>query len=162
MANAKPKEADLPENGTCGRIFIYLMISPGSSAAEIRKNLGIANGTLSHHLDALIDLGFVVEKRTKTTTGGKRVIKTFHPRTRRRYKIGSVNVGPKHVRILRTVRDSPGIEQQGIVKTTGLPQATVSRLLKELRRADILVSEFDDEDGRRRYGLRLDQQGKIK
>ena len=88
----------------------YIIAHPGSHYNQIKRVLGIKNGTLVHHLSILEKNGFI-----HSVNDG--LHKKFYP-------IGiKTNTA---IRILNMIKDNPGVTQKEIVKNTKLKQPTVS------------------------------------
>ena len=88
----------------------YVIAHPGSHYSQIKRLLGIQNGTLVHHLSILEKNGFIHSQNDG-------LHKRFYP-------IGiKTNTA---IRILNLIKEKPGITQKEIVKNVKLKQPTVS------------------------------------
>lgn len=53
------KDEDVLDQFTRGQIFGYIRVHPGDTYTDIKRNLGLTNGTLTYHLDVLEKQGYV-------------------------------------------------------------------------------------------------------
>ena len=107
---SKLKKDKILEHETRGMIRGYVIAHPGSHYNQIKKILGIKNGTLVHHLSILEKNGFI-----HSINDG--LHKRFYP-------IGiKTNTA---IRILNLIKENPGISQKEIIKDTKIKQPTVS------------------------------------
>lgn len=53
------KDDEVLDQFTRGQIFGYIRVHPGDTYTDIKRNLGLNNGTLTYHLDVLAKQGFV-------------------------------------------------------------------------------------------------------
>jgi DNA-binding transcriptional ArsR family regulator len=53
------KDGDVLDQFTRGQIYGYVRMNPGDTYTDIKRNLGLNNGTLTYHLDVLEKQGYV-------------------------------------------------------------------------------------------------------
>lgn len=123
----------------------YIIANPGCHYSEIKKVLGIKNGTLIYHLSVLEKNGFI-----HGVNDG--LLKRFYP------------VGVKTntaTRILNQIKEFPGITQKEIVKKTRLKQQTVSYNLKLMEREGKIRAEKEKRE-KHYYFVSLDKKDAFK
>ena len=135
------KNKSISSNKVRKIILDHIVISKGIDYKSIKRNLNLTDRRLSFHLNVLIRQGYII---IKDSNG----LRTYHALCPGR--IRSRNVQSKYVIILIIIRENKNISQAEIVKISKLPQSTASRLLKDLRDAELVVSYFDD-NGIRKY-----------
>jgi DNA-binding MarR family transcriptional regulator len=53
------RDGDVLDQFTRGQIYGYIRVHPGDTYTDIKRNLGLNNGTLTYHLDVLAKQGYV-------------------------------------------------------------------------------------------------------
>jgi len=110
----KLSKEDLENQQIRYEIIGFLKANPGATFTEIKKKLGLKNGSAAHHLDKL-EKGNII----KSVRQGK--YKRFYP----------IPMIPQNAeRILDIIRENPGITQNEISKLTKISQPLVSYHLK--------------------------------
>ena len=59
MKSTRLKPLEVLDNYTRAQIFNYIFRSSGVGYNEVKKALGVANATVRHHLDILIQTGYM-------------------------------------------------------------------------------------------------------
>lgn len=124
------------------RLYEAVRSRPGSSFSDLKRELGVSTGVLTHHLRLLVRQEFVTYRRdgfrTRFYLRGPRVpADTYVTRTRQA--------------ILDLVRTAPGLTQKDLVHRLGWPRENVSYHARELERMGLVRVV---EEGRwRRYFL---------
>jgi len=109
---ARRKKDDLLEHERRGMIRGYILVHPGDSYTDIKRNLGLSNGTLTFHLGLLEREGII-----RSQTHGTR--KVFYPEGANLPENGG-NLHEVQLRILRAVRELPGIGIGDIAGALGI------------------------------------------
>ena len=110
----KLKKKDLENQVTRNQIIGFLKAKPGATFTEIKKKLGLKNGSAAHHLEKL-EKGNII----KSVRQGK--YKRFYP---------IPMIPPTAERILNIIKEYPGITQNEIIKKTKISQPLISYHLK--------------------------------
>ncbi|HEC89304.1 MAG TPA: MarR family transcriptional regulator [Thermoplasmatales archaeon] len=131
------------ENFVRGQIYGYIKSHPGVHYSKIRKNLGIGNGTLAHHLYILEKTGLIKSKRE-----GLRY-RLFYPTgmsfpESERYMLSELQIS-----ILNIIEENKGITQKEIVSILQEKQQTISYNLRVLEKAGMIV--YLKKKGRKHY-----------
>jgi predicted transcriptional regulator len=113
-----------------GQVFEYIRVHPGATFSEIKRELGLATGTLVYHLSALEKAEFVRSERV----GKWRV---YH-RTDQSGRPGATVFSALQKRILDLVGKEPGITQSGIAGQLGIRRQKVHYNLRKLRDAGLV------------------------
>ena len=136
---ARRKRDELLDHETRGMIRGYLLVHPGDSYSDIRRNLNLSNGTLSYHLTVLEREGII-----RSQTRGSR--KLFFPREARLPNDGG-GMHEVQLRMLRAVREVPGLAVTDLAGALGISSQLALYHLRDLAGKGIIRFE--------RRGLRL-------
>jgi len=60
MKSTRLKPIEVLDNYTRAQIYNYIFRNSGVGYNEVKKALGVANATVRHHLDILIQTGYMV------------------------------------------------------------------------------------------------------
>ena len=90
----------------------YILVHPGDSYSDIRRNLGLSNGTLSYHLTVLAREGIV-----RSHARGSR--KLFYPRDARLPNDGG-GMHEVQIRMLRAIEQIPGLAVTDLAGALGI------------------------------------------
>ena len=110
------------------RIISYLVENPGSSLNCISRDLDIAKATLRYHLDKLQRMGSIISKKDGNkdlffTTEGTMVDSV------KKKKVLSI----QEDRVLRMIRNEPGIETKELFERTGSTKVKLKNTLSKLK-----------------------------
>jgi predicted transcriptional regulator len=130
------------ENFERGRIYGYIENNPGTYYTEIMKNLGIGNGTLSHHLYILEKMNMIKSRQEGFRHRAFYMTNMEYPD---RDKFRFTNLQSE---IMKLVKENNGISEQEIVSKLGEKQQTINYNLKKLQRKNIIRLE---QKGRETY-----------
>ncbi|TLZ69936.1 MAG: winged helix-turn-helix transcriptional regulator [Methanobacteriota archaeon] len=109
---ARRKRDELLDHETRGMIRGYILVHPGDSYSDIRRNLALSNGTLSYHLTVLEREGIV-----HSQTRGSR--KLFYPREARLPNDGG-GMHEVQIRMLRAIEQIPGLAVTDLAGALGI------------------------------------------
>ena len=109
---------------TIGRIFGYIELYPGAKYSEIKKSMGLNNGTTAYHLNKLEKTEFIKSKRI-----GK--YKHFYP-AKMKLPEKEVTLSQIQQTILRNIEDEPGISQLELASNLGVSRQLVDYHLRIL------------------------------
>lgn len=130
------------DNFERGRIYGFIENNPGTHYTEIMKNLGIGNGTLSHHLHMLEKMNMIKSRRE-----GFRH-RAFYL-TSEQYPEGETfRLTTMQSDILNLIKENNGISEKEIISKLGEKQQTINYNIKMLQRKDIIRLE---KKGRETY-----------
>jgi len=121
---ARRKRDELLDQENRGMIRGYLLVHPGDSYSDIRRNLGLSNGTLSYHLTVLEREGII-----QSQTRGSR--KLFFPREARLPNDGG-GMHEVQLRMLRAVREIPGLAVTDLAGALGISSQLALYHLRDL------------------------------
>lgn len=130
------------ENFERGRIFGFIENNPGTYYSEIMKNLGIGNGTLSHHLHMLEKMDMIMSKQE-----GFRH-RAFYIISEQYSEMEKLRFTSMQSNILNIIKENNGISEKEIVSKLGEKQQTVNYNIKMLQRKNIIRLE---QKGRETY-----------
>ena len=136
------KRDEALDNFVRGRIYGQIESNPGTHYNEIMSNIGVGNGTLSHHLHMLEKMEMIKSRREGMryrafyTTGLKFPEKD-------KYRFTELQSA-----ILKAIKKKDGISQHEIVTILGEKKQTVNYNIKMLQRNDIIHLE---KKGRNTY-----------
>jgi len=106
------KDEDVLDQFTRGQIFGYIRVHPGDTYTDIKRNLGLTNGTLTYHLDVLAKQGFV-----RAVVRGSR--KMFFPLDVRPPEDGG-GLAEIQRRLLGALVEAPGIAIADLAASLGI------------------------------------------
>lgn len=117
------------ENKTREQIYLHIQERPGAYYRSIQRDLGLAQGTLSHHLYTL--------EREKLITRQRQGLKLrFFPTSLGAIKTRAIS--PWQLRVMETVRANPGISQSDLARILGLSRQALHYHIEQLRRASLI------------------------
>jgi len=130
------------ENFERGRIYGFIENNPGTYYTELMKNLGIGNGTLSHHL-------YMLEKMNMIKSRQEGIIHRAFFITSMQYPDGEqFRFTTLQSDIMKLIKENNGISEKEIVSKLGEKQQTVNYNIKMLQRKNIIRLE---QRGRETY-----------
>jgi predicted transcriptional regulator len=130
------------ENFERGRIYGYIENNPGTYYTEIMKNLGIGNGTLSHHL-------YILEKMCMIKSRQEGIRHRAFYITSEQYPEGETfRFTILQSDIINLIKENNGISEKEIVLKLGEKQQTINYNIKKLQRKKIIRLE---QKGRETY-----------
>ena len=131
------KHKEVRDQVTRGKILGYLTAAgDGAHYSDIKKGLGLENGSASYHLDRLEKEGLIISRR-------QGIYKIFYLKAQK--ASGVKKMSHTGDSLVELIKERPGITQKEICKETGLKQTTVSyNLTKMVRNGEI---ESTDENG---------------
>lgn len=109
------------------RVLAMIKQRPGIGFSELRTQMGISNGSLKNALDKLLDHGII---RSISRDSRIHYFEIDHPVEKEE------TMSPNVRSVIGTIRKNGQVTQKEIVDATGIPQSTVSRILKRLRRSN--------------------------
>lgn len=127
---SKLKKDSLLDQFTRGEIHHYIKVNPGDTYTDIKKGLGLNNGTLTHHIQILQHNGLVHSKRNGMFRHYYQ-IEVPLPKV-----IFRLNKAQKD--IIEMVRLNPGISQSKLSEGIGITVSTVNYHLQHLSDADLV------------------------
>ncbi|MFQ5883468.1 MAG: NosD domain-containing protein [Thermoplasmata archaeon] len=117
-----------------GRVFQYIQLNPGEHYNQIKRDLGLANGSLVHHLT-------ILEK-------GEKIKSRRDGRFRRFYTMGTqipvTNGGiltEVQKRIVDAVKDVPGMTQKEMATLLGVHQSSINYQMRRLEERGLIRVE---------------------
>jgi DNA-binding MarR family transcriptional regulator len=129
---SKIKKDDVLDNFVRGQIFDYIRLNPGTYYTELKNELGLRNGTLTHHLHMLEIQGFINSKR-------EGIRKLFYPVGMKIPEDGGIRFSALQSKIIDTIKDNPGISQTKIAKKLDLPVSVVNYNVKVLGNIGVIT-----------------------
>lgn len=128
----KAEQEDVLDHFVRGQIYGYIKANPGAHYQQIKRVLGVKNGTLSHHLYVLEKTGLLKSRMEK---GIYRAFYTTEMRfpDQERFRLTELQLA-----ILKVVRNREPISQKEIAKTLQQKHQTVNYNVKVLRQAGLL------------------------
>ncbi|HKZ63209.1 MAG TPA: Ig-like domain-containing protein [Thermoplasmata archaeon] len=106
------KRNEVLEHQTRGMILGYVLVHPGDSYTDIKRNLSLSNGTLTYHLIVLER-----ERIIRSQVRGPR--KLFYPMTVRLPEDGG-GLHELQLRMFRAVREVPGLAVKDLAGALGI------------------------------------------
>jgi predicted transcriptional regulator len=117
------------EHPTRSELFESIRQAPGERVEDVRRQLGLANGTMLHHLRVLCDKDLV--RRVKQ--GGITRLYPAGPRiTPKPYLI------PQRRMVLGAVAATPGLQQRQVATCVGMSERMVSYHIRQLVADDLI------------------------
>jgi len=139
------REGEVLDHATRNRILDLVNARPGIHLKELQADLGIAWGTLVHHVRRLEATGHLVSMRQ----GPRRLLYAANtPESRARQDLALLRNGTAF-RIAATIQQQPGIRQGTVCDVLELQPASVSKHASRLEEAGLI--EVPRDDGRPRY-----------
>jgi len=121
---ARKRKDEPAEQETRGMIRGYVLVHPGDSYTDIKRNLGLGNGTLTYHLTILEREGIV-----RSQVRGSR--KLFFPREARLPEDGG-GLHEVQLRMLRAVQAIPGLAVTDLAGALGITSQLALYHLRDL------------------------------
>jgi len=129
------KKDESLENFERGRIYGFIENNPGTYYSEIIKNLGIGNGTLSHHLYMLEKMNMIKSRREGIRYRAFYTTNINYPEEQ---KFRYTNLQSE---IIKLIKENNGITEKEIISKLGEKQQTISYNIKMLQRNNIIRLE---------------------
>jgi predicted transcriptional regulator len=130
------------ENFERGRIYGFIENNPGTYYTEIMKNLGIGNGTLSHHLYMLEKMNMIKSRQEGIRHRAFYLTNTQYPEE------NTSRFTTLQSNIINLIKENNGISEKEIISKTGEKQQTINYNIKMLQRKNIIKLE---QKGRKTY-----------
>jgi len=111
-----------------GRIYSYIEQNPGSHYNKIMKNIGVGNGTLSHHLNMLEKMEMIKSRREGFMYRAFYTTGVNFPESEE-YRFTEL----QH-KIIKMIKNKDNISQKEIATTLGKKQQTINYNIKTLER----------------------------
>jgi PKD repeat protein/DNA-binding transcriptional ArsR family regulator len=116
-------------------IYEYIESNPGAYYNSIMKNLGIGNGSLSHHLNMLEKMDMVKSRREGIRYRAFYLSELQFPETEK-YRFTELQE-----KIVEKIKENEGITQTQLTLELGLTQQTINYNIKKLERNNIIRLE---------------------
>jgi predicted transcriptional regulator len=129
------KKDDALDSFVRGRIYGFIEANPGTHYTEIMKQIGVGNGTLSHHLHMLEKMDMIKSRREGVRYRAFYVTGMQFPQSSR-YRLTELQA-----EIIKIVTDHEGISQKEIRKLIRKNKTTVNYNIKTLERNGVLRLE---------------------
>jgi DNA-binding MarR family transcriptional regulator/PKD repeat protein len=136
-----------------GNIYDYIESNPGAHYNSIMKNLGVGNGTLSHHLNMLEKMNIVKSRREGIRYRVFYVTDIQFP-AKEQYHFTELQA-----RIVEKIKQNDGILQTELIASLGLKQQTVNYNIKKLERNGVIRVE---RRGGRTYCYYIHERKEVK
>jgi len=120
---------DISEQYARGEILGYIKQNPGESYNNIKRDLGMPNGTLAYHLSVLEKGGYI-----KSAKDG--MYRRYYPRKMRVNPYGRITRVQEE--ILLRIEETPGISQKDLSALVGLSTATINYHIRKLSEKGII------------------------
>jgi DNA-binding MarR family transcriptional regulator len=124
LALSRIKREKVLDHFVRGQIYGYVIKAPGTNYSEIKRELKLANGVLSHHLFTLEREGFIKSLREGT-------YRRYFPREAAVSERGQI-LSKLQKAILDVVRGSPGISQAAVAGKLGTRRQRISYNMRRL------------------------------
>jgi len=126
------QKEDVLDQFVRGQIYGYIKTNPGVHYNQIRREIGIKNGTLSYHLNVLEKTEMIKSRRE-----GLRY-RAFYPTgmkfpEKERYRLTELQI-----KIMDTIKENKGITQKEIAKKLGKKPQTINYNIKMLQQAKLI------------------------
>jgi len=128
------------ENFERGRIYGFIENNPGTYYTEIMKNLGIGNGTLSHHLYMLEKMSMIKSRQEGIRHRAFFITSTQYPEGEQ------LRFTTLQSEIIRLIKENNGISEKEIISKLGEKQQTINYNIKMLQRKNIIRLEKKGRD----------------
>jgi predicted transcriptional regulator len=161
----KLKKERLLDHETRQRIMDHIRDHPGTYYSEIRKDLDLAHGVLTHHLNMLETQELIFSKQDR--------------QFRRFYVEGMHSNGPmvtgSQKLVLEAIRKNPGLSQSDIARMLGVSRMVVSYHVSSLERLGLVEGhkegreshlypaspDVEDRSGRQSMNIPKDDGGQM-
>ncbi len=115
-----------------GMVFGFIVANSGVTYSQIRNDLNLANGTLTHHLQML-------EKTEKVTSVRDGIYRRFYVKGQRA-KPGKKPLSRTQMYIADFVRENPGTTQDRLIEALDMARSTASYNLRKLQDDGIVTT----------------------
>ena len=119
----------------------YILENPGVSFIHIMKVFGINRGTLRYHMDYLLG-----EERVRSVRKGQQNCYFSNQRGALDPVTGSTDLNGKQLRLLRAIRENPGISRKELLDLTKQSRDEVNYNLRRLKEKRIIWKIEDGGD----------------
>lgn len=126
------QKEDVLDQFVRGEIFGFIKTNPGVHYNEIMRELDMKNGTLSYHLYMLEKTGMIKSRRE-----GVR-FRAFYPTGMKFPENERYRLTELQMKIIKNIRENPGVNQKWIAKTLGEKHQTISYNVKVLQQAGLV------------------------
>ncbi len=130
----KLKKGKLLDNYDRGRVYQYIEINPGEHYNQIKRDLGLPNGSLVHHLRVL-EQG----EKIKSRRDGR--FRRFYTRGTQIPVTNGGVLTEVQKRITDSAKDLPGITQKEMASVLGIHQSSVSYQMSKLEERGLIRTE---------------------
>jgi DNA-binding transcriptional ArsR family regulator len=127
------QKEDVLDQFVRGEIFGFIKTNPGVHYNEIMRELDMKNGTLSYHLYMLEKTGMIKSRRE-----GVR-FRAFYPTGMKFPQNERYRLTELQTKIIKNIRENPGINQKWIAKKLGEKHQTISYNVKVLQQAGLIT-----------------------
>ena len=128
------------ENQNRQKIFKYILDNPGTTMAEISKNLGINRGTLSYHLMMLDKQNRVIPYKTRGRIHYFLNESTYGEKEK---AVLSALKNEKHRRIISEILSSGQITHETLAGRIGVSAPTINWHIRHLKEEGIVRADTD-------------------
>ena len=119
----------------------YILENPGVSFAHIMKIFGINRGTLRYHMDYLLG-----EEKVRSVRKGQQNCYFSNQRAALDPVTGSSELNGKQIRLLRAIRERPGISRKELLELTKQSREEVNYNLRRLKEKKVIWKITDGGD----------------
>lgn len=126
------QKEDVLDQFVRGQIYGYIKTNPGAYYNQIRRQIGVKNGTLSYHLGVLEKTELIQSRRE----GLK--YRAFYPTGMKFPQAERFRLTELQIRIINAARKSPGITQKEIAEVLHAKPQTVNYNVRVLSQAELL------------------------
>jgi len=126
------QKEDVLDQFVRGQIYGYIKTNPGVHYNQIRRGMGIKNGTLSYHLSVLEKTELIKSRRE----GLK--YRAFYPTGMKFPQNERFRLTDLQIRILNIIKENEGINQKEIAKKLDKKPQTINYNIKVLEQADLI------------------------
>jgi len=126
------QKEDVLDQFVRGQIFGYIKTNPGVHYNQIRRGMGVKNGTLSYHLSVLEKTELIKSRRE----GLK--YRAFYPTGMKFPKNERFRLTELQIEILNLIKKRHGINQKEIAEELGKKPQTINYNIKILKQAELI------------------------
>jgi len=126
------QKEDVLDQFVRGQIFGFIKTNPGVHYNQIRREMGVKNGTLSYHLSVLEKTELIKSRRE----GLK--YRAFYPTGMKFPKNERFRLTELQIKILDVIKNKNGINQKNIAKEIGKKPQTINYNIKVLKQAELI------------------------
>jgi DNA-binding MarR family transcriptional regulator len=132
---AKMSKEDVLDQFVRGQIYGFIKTNPGAHYNQIRRQIGVKNGTLSYHLGVLEKTELIKSRRE----GLK--YRAFYPTGMNFPKKERFRLTDLQIQIIASITNSPGMTQKEIARLLDQKPQTVNYNIKVLEQAGLIDME---------------------